>query len=52
MNKQEQKYVYLWKETPRMQSSYPCPDFVQFCIEWDVACKRIKNAKKRRRAKK
>lgn len=47
---QEQKYLHIFKEI-KNEIAFNQSDFVQFCIEWDAACKRIKNASKRRRAK-
>lgn len=48
---QEQKYFNIFKEI-KNEIAFNQSDFVKFCIEWDAACKRIKNASNSRRKKK
>ena len=48
---QEQKYLHIFKEIKK-EITFNQSDFVQFCIEWNAACKRIKNTSNSRRKRK
>ena len=39
---QEEKYINLFKSCEKFHSTFTLETFVQFCIEWDAACNRIK----------